>query len=121
MAVAAFAIRDAGFPGNQIHILEDTLASTDVTTAMMPYASALFACRAPQDRPRVVPEGSRNFAFLGQFTELPEDVVFKVEYSVRGAMMAVYDLLNVQREVPAVYHGLLDPKVGLKALEAAFS
>jgi oleate hydratase len=48
-------------------------------------------------------------------------VVFTVEYSVRGAMVAVYELLGVQREVPAIYHGLLDAKVGLKALEAAFS
>ena len=67
-----------------------------------------------------MPEGSRNFAFLGQFTELPEDVVFTVEYSVRGAMVAVYRLLGVEREIPAIYHGLLDPKVGVKALETLF-
>jgi oleate hydratase len=98
-------------------LLERVLASTDVTTAMMPYASALFACRAPGDRPLVVPAGSRNFAFLGQFTELPEDVVFTVEYSIHGAMLAVYQLLGVNRAIPPIYHGLLDPKVGLKALE----
>jgi oleate hydratase len=101
-------------------IADHVMATTDVTTVMMPYASALFACRAPEDRPLVVPERSANFAFLGQFTELPEDVVFTVEYSVRGAMVAVYELLGVKRPIPAIYHGLLDPKVGLKALEAAF-
>jgi oleate hydratase len=102
-------------------IADHVMATTDVTTVMLPYASALFACRAPEDRPLVVPKGSANFAFLGQFTELPEDVVFTVEYSVRGAMVAVYELLGVQREIPAIYHGLLDAKVGLKALEAAFN
>lgn len=101
-------------------IADHVLATTDVTTVMMPYASALFACRAPEDRPLVVPRGAANFAFLGQFTELPEDVVFTVEYSVRGAMVAVYELLGVQRPIPGIYHGLLDPKVGLQALEAAF-
>ena len=92
----------------------------DVTTVMMPYASALFACRAAHDRPRVLPERSANFAFLGQFTELPEDVVFTVEYSVHGAMHAVYRLFGVDRPIPPIYHGLSDPRVGLKALAAAF-
>ncbi|MGE5450716.1 MAG: oleate hydratase [Acidobacteriota bacterium] len=101
-------------------ILDEVLATTDVTTVMMPYASALFACRSEGDRPKVVPDGAGNFAFLGQFTELPEDVVFTVEYSVRGAMHAVYTLLQVDRPLPAIYHGLLDPKVGLQALQSAF-
>lgn len=101
-------------------IKEHVLATTDVTTVMMPYASALFACRAPGDRPLVIPQGSRNFAFLGQFVELEDDVVFTVEYSVRCAMVAVYGLLGVQREIPAIYNGLLDPRVGLHAIEAAF-
>jgi oleate hydratase len=100
--------------------LDEILATTDVTTVMMPYASALFSRRAPGDRPKVVPDGSKNFAFLGQFTELPEDVVFTVEYSVHGAMHAVYSLLNIDKSAPPIYHGLLDPKVGLKALETAF-
>ena len=46
--------------------------------------------------------GSRNFAFLSQFVEIPEDVVFTVEYSVRAAQMAVYQLLGIDREVPPV-------------------
>ncbi|MEV4702857.1 oleate hydratase [Actinoplanes sp. NPDC049316] len=99
-------------------IAGDLLATTDVTTVLMPYASSLFARRRPGDRPKVVPDRSRNFAFLGQFTELPEDVVFTVEYSVHGAMHAVYRLLGVERPIPPIYHGLLDPKVGVHALEA---
>jgi oleate hydratase len=101
-------------------ILDEVLATTDVTTVMMPYASALFSRRLPADRPMVVPDGAQNFAFLGQFTELPEDIVFTVEYSVHGAMHAVYTLLHVDRPIPPIYHGLLDPKVAVKALRAAF-
>jgi oleate hydratase len=101
-------------------ILDEVLASTDVTTVMMPYASALFSRRVPADRPKVIPDGSQNFAFLGQFTELPEDTVFTVEYSIHGAMHAVYTFFGVDRAIPPIYHGLLDPKVGVKALQSAF-
>lgn len=104
-------VRQLGFDD----ILDEVLATTDVTTAMLPYASALFACRAPGDRPKVLPDRSVNFAFLGQFTELPEDIVFTVEYSVHGAMQAVYTLLGVDRQIPPIYHGILDPAAALSA------
>ena len=68
----------------------------------------------------MLPDGAQNFAFLGQFVEMEQDVVFTVEYSVRCAMVATYQLLGINREIPAIYNGLLDPKVGLQALEAAF-
>jgi oleate hydratase len=101
-------------------ILGEVLATTDITTVMMPYASAVFSRRIPADRPRVLPDRAANFAFLGQFTDLPEDVVFTVEYSVRGAMHAVYGMFGVEAKIPPIYHGLLDPKVGLTALQSAF-
>jgi oleate hydratase len=104
-------VRQLGFDD----ILDEVLATTDVTTVMLPYASALFACRAPGDRPKVVPDRSANFAFLGQFTELPEDIVFTVEYSVHGAMHAIYTLLGVDRQIPPIYHGILDPTAALSA------
>ena len=109
-------IRQLGFDD----LLDHALATTEVTTAMLPYASALFACRSASDRPLLIPKGAQNFAFMGQFVEIPEDVVFTVEYSVRCAMLAVYQFFGVQRPIPAIYHGLSDPAVGLKALETAF-
>jgi oleate hydratase len=102
-------------------ILDEVLATTDVTTVMMPYASALFSRRVLADRPKVVPDGAENFAFLGQFTELPGDIVFTVEYSIHGAMHAVYTLLGVDRQSPPIYQGLRERKVAVKALQAAFS
>lgn len=68
----------------------------------------------------MLPDRAGNSAFLSAFTDLPENVVFTVEYSVHGAMLAVYPLFDVDKEIPPTYHGLLDPKVGLKALESAF-
>jgi oleate hydratase len=52
--------------------------------------------------------------------EIEDDVVFTVEYSVHGAMLAIYEFFGVEREIPEIYNGLLDPKVGLKALETVF-
>ena len=67
-----------------------------------------------------VAEGRANFAFLGQWVELPEDVVYTVEYSVHCAMHAVYALFGVDRAIRPIYHGLADPKVGMKVLASAY-
>jgi len=85
---------------------------------MMPFIDSEFLPRARGDRPRVVPEGSTNFAFLGQFVEVPDDCVFTVEYSVRTAQTAVYSLLNLEKEVSPIYKGGHDISVLLEAIEA---
>ncbi len=85
---------------------------------MMPYITSQFMPREHGDRPEVVPLGTRNLAFIGQFCELPEDVVFTVEYSIRSAQTAVYELLDLGREPPPVYHGAFDPRVLFKAFVA---
>jgi oleate hydratase len=85
---------------------------------MMPFITSQFLRREKGDRPQVVPEGWRNLAFTGQFCELPEDVVFTVEYSIRSAQTAVYALLGLKREPPAVYKGKLDPRVLYEAFMA---
>ncbi|HLJ89423.1 MAG TPA: oleate hydratase [Candidatus Angelobacter sp.] len=90
-----------------------------VTTVQMPYIDSQFERRVVEDRPLVVPHGAQNYAFLGQFVEIPEAVVFTVEYSVRAAMMAVYHHFNVNKEIPALYRGLSDPKVAWSALKTA--
>ncbi len=43
---------------------------------MMPFITSQFLRRTKGDRPQVVPERSKNLAFIGQFCELPDDVVF---------------------------------------------
>ena len=49
---------------------------------------------------------------------MPDDTVFTVEYSIRSAQTAVYALLGLKREPPAVYKGTFDPRVLLKAFMA---
>jgi len=84
---------------------EKILAASTCIPCMMPFITSQFLVRTGTDRPRVVPEGCMNLAFIGQFCEIPEDVVFTVEYSVRSAQTAVYTLLRLDREATPVYKG----------------
>jgi oleate hydratase len=84
----------------------------------MPFIDSLFMPRELGDRPDVLPKGSTNFAFLGQFSEAPKDCVFTVEYSVRTAQMAVYGLFETDKEVHPMYDSAHNPKYLIKALMA---
>lgn len=97
---------------------DEILADTTCIPCMMPFITSQFLRREIGDRPQVVPAGSKNLAFLGQFCELPNDVVFTVEYSIRSAQTAAYSLLGLKREPPAVYQGKFDPRVLYKAFLA---
>ncbi len=79
-----------------------TLEGAICIPCRMPYITSMFMPRALGDRPLPVPRGSRNFAFVSQFVEIADDCVFTVEYSVRAAQMAVYQLLGLARKVPPV-------------------
>jgi oleate hydratase len=82
---------------------------------MMPFVTSEFLRRQKGDRPPVVPVRSKHIAFVGQFCELPDDVVFTIEYSVRSAQTAVYSLLGLERKAPPVYKGNHDPRILLNA------
>lgn len=92
--------------------------SANTVPVMMPFACAYFQPREEGDRPLVVPEGSVNFAFIGNFAETPRDTVFTTEYSIRTAMEAVYTLLNVDRGVPEVWGSVYDIRDLLNATVA---
>lgn len=94
------------------------LETSTCIPCMMPFVTSQFLRREKGDRPQVVPQGATNFGFIGQFCELPEDVAFTIEYSVRSAQTAVYALLDLKRKVPAVYKGKFDPRVIYKAFMA---
>lgn len=97
---------------------ETILADAICLPCMMPFITSQFLRREEGDRPAVHPVGYSNFAITGQFCEQPDDVVFTVEYSVRSAMTAVYELLGLDRKPPPVYKGLHDPRNVLKAFLA---
>jgi oleate hydratase len=103
LGIAAAVVRDA-----RIHCIP----------CSMPYITSQFLPRGPGDRPAVVPYKATRLAFVGQFCEVPHDVVFTVEYSIRSAQMAVYALLGLGQAPPAVYRGVFDPRGLFKAVKA---
>ncbi len=99
--------------------IKRTLAHATVSTAMMPYVTSQFMPRKISDRPRVIPDGCVNLAFIGQFVELPLDVVFTVETSVRTALMAVWGLTGLQKPMIPVYEPTYDIRVIIDTLKAS--
>ena len=102
-----------GVPENEIEELAENSANT--VPVMMPYIDAFFIPRNDTDRPKVVPDGAVNFAFIGQFAETAMDTIFTTEYSMRTGMEAVYTLLNVDRGVPEVWCSTYDVRDLLNA------
>lgn len=98
-----------------IEELPHILKTSTCVPAMLPYVMSHFLPRKRSDRPMVVPKGSTNLAFMGQFTE-SEECVMLVESSVRCAKIAVNTLLNVDKMVPSVYTGLYNPAALFRAL-----
>lgn len=96
------------------------IAGANCIPCRMPYITSMFMPRSPGDRPLPVPRGAKNLAFVSQFVEIPGDVVFTVEYSVRAAQTAVYALFGVDRKVPVVTPHDKSLRVRLDALLKAF-
>lgn len=103
-----------GLTGQIDGIKENTI----VRTAFMPYITSMFLPRAKGDRPQIVPEGYKNLGLVGQFVETNNDVVFTVESSVRTGRVAVYQLLNLNKQVPDIYPKQYDIRYLLGATKA---
>ena len=95
----------------------DIIQSATCIPCMMPYITSQFLVRKCGDRPNVIPAGWTNLALIGQFCEIPHDVVFTVDYSVRAAQTAVYGLLGIDREIPPIYKGEHDPVVLFRSMK----
>jgi oleate hydratase len=91
------------------------LKTSNCIPCMMPYITSQFMPRVKGDRPPVKPPGTTNLAFIGQYCEIPDDVVFTVEYSVRAAQTAVIALLGLDKEVSPLYKAQYDLGVLLGA------
>lgn len=84
-------------------------------TSIMPYITSQFQPRKIGDRPLVIPQGYENFAFISQFAEVPDDVVFTMEYSVRAAQRAVYYLMGVDKDLTPISKHQYSPRTLLKS------
>ncbi len=101
--------------------MNEYIDSSIVIPTMMPYITSQFMPRVAGDRPDVIPAGSTNLAFLGQFAEIKGDCVFTVEYSVRSAMMAVYTLLGLKKNPPEIFPSQYDIRTVVAATKAMYS
>lgn len=131
----------SGVPGNYIHKPIEECTGSEITQELlyhlgvpeadieriaensavtipiyMPFITSYFMLRQPGDRPAVIPNGSKNLAFIGNFADTQRDTVFTTEYSVRTAMEAVYQLLDLERGVPEVYGSAYDLRYLLGAI-----
>lgn len=107
----------------QLHFEEhkgEIMATANCIPCMMPYITAQFMPRLNSDRPKVVPDGSTNLAFISQFCEIPDDVVFTEEYSVRAARIAVYTLMGVGCPVEPINQYQYDVRTLLSGLVTSF-
>jgi oleate hydratase len=87
----------------------------------MPYITSMFMPRAAGDRPLPIPANTKNFAMISQFVEIPVDVVFTVEYSVRVAQTVVYQLLGIDRQVTPITPNDKSIKVEINSVIKAFA
>ncbi len=105
--------------GDHLDQIWDSIVN--VIPVYMPYASALFNRRAVGDRPAVVPKNSKNLAFISQFAEMPFDMVFTEQYSIRAAQVAVYKFLGIPSgKLTRLHHYERDPKVIAMATRKMF-
>jgi oleate hydratase len=85
------------------------LDGANCVPCLLPYTTSQFMPRSPGDRPPVVPPGYTGLALVGQYCEIPDNVVYTVEYSIHSAALAVASLLGAPGVVPPAYHGLDHP------------
>ena len=68
-----------------------------------------------------MPANSVNLAFISQFVEMPFDMVFTEQYSVRAAQIAVYRFLGIdEARLTPLHHYERDPRVLAKAALTMF-
>ena len=85
-----------GFPTDQI------LSSATTIPCIVPLGSSMLLSCNHHDRPHVIPHETTNLALVGQYVEIPRDTTLSVEYSVRGAALAVNTLMSSPHGPPKV-------------------
>lgn len=85
------------------HPLEPTLENSITLPVLMPLITSPYIRRDKDSRPQVVPRGSQNLGLMGQYVEMARDVTFTMEYSVRSAQIAVYELMGLDKKPPEVF------------------
>ncbi|ESU15737.1 hypothetical protein FGSG_09198 [Fusarium graminearum PH-1] len=99
--------------------IRPTLDRSITVPCLMPLIGSPFLTRKKGDRPKVIPDGSKNLGLMGQFVEIEREVTFTMEYSVRSAQLAVYGLMGLDKQLPGVQgedHEVLTLGMALKTM-----
>ncbi|KAE8153789.1 oleate hydratase [Aspergillus avenaceus] len=97
-----------------LNIPQDEILPTAITIpCVTPLGTAAMLKRSQHNRPEVIPHNTTNLAFVGQFAEIPHDTSFSMEYSVRGAQLAVYNLMGLDKRPPPVKNNVLLEVLGM--------
>ncbi|KAH8434000.1 oleate hydratase [Aspergillus melleus] len=75
------------------------LGKSTTIPCVVPRMTATLLPRATGDRPHVIPDGMTNLGLIGQFVDIEDEVVVTTDYGVRGAQMAVYGLMGLDRRM----------------------
>lgn len=92
-------------------------ASINIPT-MLPYITSFFQVRRLGDRPQVVPEGSVNLGFMGEFVETPTDCSFTLDSAIRTGEEGVYQLLGLNKHAPDMVEKQYDIRYMVRALRS---
>jgi oleate hydratase len=101
--------------------LDAIMASSICVPCNMPYVNNVWLRRSRGDKPPAVPEGATNIGLIGQYVEVPKEIGFTIECSVRTAWEAIRALLKRGPAPPPVYQGQYDPKALFEALKVFVS
>jgi oleate hydratase len=82
---------------SHLHFPLDPILDSSITIpCLIPYATSAMVTRKEGDRPEVIPPGTTNIGIVGQFVEIPDETTFSIDYSVRGAQLAVSRLMGTK-------------------------
>jgi oleate hydratase len=96
--------------------MDAIMASSICVPCYMPYVNNVWLPWNRGDMPPPVPEGSTNFGLIGQYVDMPKEIAFTIECSVRSAWEAIRTLVKRGPAPPPVYQGQFDPKALFNAL-----
>jgi oleate hydratase len=97
------------------------MASSISVPCNLPYVNNIWLPRSHGDRPPPVPANATNLGLIGQYVEVPREIAFTIECSVRSAWEAIHTLLKRGPAPPPVYQSQYDPRALFDALKVFVS
>ncbi|CRG92352.1 Oleate hydratase [Talaromyces islandicus] len=76
--------------------MEPILSNSITIPCVMPRMAAALLPRNSTDRPEVTPKNVTNLAIVGQFVEIADETTVSLDYSVRGAQLALSRLMGTK-------------------------